>query len=86
MINLFQQTSSTIPAIGHQINQQLVKELKFLNQKINDYKAKSKQRLQIDENEAVIDLQKMVEMNDRIHYELDKSLLNIETYINKLVK
>jgi len=86
MINFFQQNSSNVYAIGHLIDQQFVKELKSLNQRINDYIAKSKQRLQINENEAKIDIQKMGEMNDRIHDELDKSLLNIEIDINKLLK
>jgi hypothetical protein len=86
MINFFQQNSSNVYSIGHLIDQQFIKELKSLNQRINDYIAKSKQRIQIDENEAKIDIQKMGEMNDKIHDELDKSLVNIEMDINKLLK
>lgn len=86
MIDFFQKNSSNVFAIGHLIDQQFVNELKSLNQRINNYIANSKQLIKIDDNEAQNDIKKMGEMSNQIVHELDKSLLNIENDINKLLK
>jgi len=86
MVNFFQKNSNNVFSIGHLIDIQFVKELKSLNQRINDYIAKSKQRIAIDENVAKIDIEKMSELNNKIQDELDKTLISIEFEINKLLK
>lgn len=86
MIDFFQKNSNNVFSIGHLIDVQFVKELKSLNQKINDYIAKAKQRIEIDENSAKLDIEKMSELNNRIQDELDKTLTGIELEINKLLK
>ena len=86
MVDFFQKNSNNVFSIGHLIDIQFVKELKSLNQRINDYIAKSKQRKAIDENSAKLDIEKMSNLNNRIQDELDKTLTSIELDINKLLK
>jgi hypothetical protein len=86
MVDFFQKNSNNVFSIGHLIDIQFIKELKSLNQRINDYIYKSKQRIAIDENSAKLDIKKMSNLNNRIQDELDKTLTSIELEINKLLK
>ena len=86
MVDFFQKNSNNVFSIGHLINVQFVQELKILNQRINDYILKAKQRIAIDENSAKADIEKMSDLNNRIQDELDKTLISIEIDISKLLK
>ncbi|MDN3669386.1 hypothetical protein QWY93_08595 [Echinicola jeungdonensis] len=86
MVDFFQKNSSNVFSIGHLIDSNFIKELKALNKRINEYIAKSKQRIQFDNNEAKKDIEKMSKLGNRINEKLDESLQNIENEIIKLLK
>mgnify|MGYP006443087045 CR=1 FL=1 len=86
LVDFFQKNSSNVFSIGHLIDKKFINELKTLNKRINDYIAKSKQGVKIDDDKAKRDIEEMSKLDNQINDELDESLKNIESEINKLLK
>lgn len=86
LADFFQKNSTSIFSIGHLVDKKFIDELKALNNRINDYIFKSKQRIKTDDEEGNKDIQEMYILGNKINDKLDESLNNIEVEINKLAK
>jgi hypothetical protein len=86
VVDFFQKNSNNIFSIGHLLKPEFLKELKDLNKRIDEYILQAKQHNQSDNLKVKQDVELMSELNKRMIDEIDRSLIEIESQINTLLK